>query len=181
MQFILCFCPFLYFLIDFFQSIKQSFHITLIHINIRTRNIISAGVLIIRGRNHFTRGRGSQKTLNFFRKKNLTVPKIVAQCRKYPITYLNTYITYLNYSTRLSAPCLNTCLAYPNTLSRLHILPTRQPIRIKHYVTRVVSQSESSAAYQNRVPELSLPHRRTLRAWRSLLGSGLELACYSLS
>ena len=54
----------------------------------------------------------------FFR-KNLTVSKIVAQCRKHPIPYLNTCFTYLNTSTRLSAPYLNTCINYPNTLSQL--------------------------------------------------------------
>ena len=66
------------------------------------------------------------------------------------IAYLNTCLTYLNTLTRLSAP-------YPNTLNRHdsyrqpiriehpRTLGTRQPIRIKYYVTRVVSQSESSS------------------------------------
>ena len=100
-----------------FQTITQFFYIALSPINIRTRNKISAGVLIIRGRNNYTRGRASQNFLNFFEK--ISVPKIVAQCRKHPIPYLNTCITYLNTSTRLSAPYLNTCIAYRNTLSRL--------------------------------------------------------------
>ena len=97
--------------------------------------------------------------------------------------YLNTCITYLNTLSQLSAPYLNTCITYPNTLSRLsapcitylytlsrlHTLihcrlgnqskssntshprlsaanqkqvlrnPSRQPIRIKHYVTQELS------------------------------------------
>ena len=78
--------------------------------------------------------------------------------------YLNTRIFYLNTLSRLSAPCIT----YPYTLSRLHNLihcrlgnqsessitshprlsaanqnrvlrhPSRQPIRIEYYVTRVV-------------------------------------------
>ena len=41
---------------ELFQTITQSFYIALSHINIRTRNKISAGVLIIRGRNKYTGG-----------------------------------------------------------------------------------------------------------------------------
>ena len=101
-----------------FNTITQSFYIVLSHISIRTRNKISAGILFIRRRNNYTRGR-AWVAQNFFFRKNLTVPKIVAQCQKHPIPYLNTCITYLNTSTRLSAPYLNTCIAYLNTLSRL--------------------------------------------------------------
>ena len=51
------------------------------HINIRTRNKISAGVLIIRRRNNYTRVRAAvPKKRNF--QKSLTVPKIVAQRQK---------------------------------------------------------------------------------------------------
>ena len=60
--------------------------------------------------------------------------------------YLNTCITYPNTLGRLSAPYLNTCITYLNILSRFSGRPTRQPIRIEHYVTR-----ELSAADQNRV------------------------------
>ena len=56
--------------IKLFQTITQSFYIALSHINIRTRNKISAGVIIIRA------GGPAKNFLKFFR-KNLTVPKIV--------------------------------------------------------------------------------------------------------
>ena len=106
-----------------FQTITQSFYIVLSHISIRTRNNISAGVLIIRGRNNHTRGRWAHKKFSIFIEKNLTLPKIVAQCRKmwqkHLNSYLNTCITYLNTLTWLSAPYLNTCITYLNTLSRL--------------------------------------------------------------
>ena len=49
--------------------------------NIHTRNKISAGVVIIRSRNNYTRGGPGKNSKVFFR-KNLTVPKIVAHCRK---------------------------------------------------------------------------------------------------
>ena len=78
--------------------------------------------------------------------------------------YLNTCITYLNTLSRLSAPCLNT-------------LPTRQPIRIEHprtlgrieyYVTWVVSRSEWSITSPESSRRLEDPSR-------------LESAHYSLS
>ena len=67
-----------------FQTITQSFYIALSHINIRKRNKISAGVIIIRRRNNYPRGRAGlqEKNQKIFFRKNLTVPKIVAQCRK---------------------------------------------------------------------------------------------------
>ena len=108
------------------------------------------------------------------------MPKTVAQCRKHPIPYINTCITYLNTFTRLlapnlntciahlntltrlSAPYLNTCIAYLNTLTRLsapflNTLPTRlgcrQPIRIEH--------PRLSATNQNRV--LRNPSRQPIK------------------
>ena len=112
-------------------------------------------------------------------------------------TYLNTCNAYLNTLSRLSAPYLNTCTAYLNTLSRLsdpypntctayfytdttrqpirieqrRTLGSRQPIRIEFYVTRVVSQSESS---------ITSPESTRL-GLRTLLGSRLFSARYSLS
>ena len=54
----------------------------------------------------------------------------------------------------------------------------RQPIRIEYYVTRVVSQSESSITS----PESCItPPESSRLGWRSLLGSRLESARYSLS
>ena len=184
--------------------------------------------------------------------KNLTVLKIVAQCRQrvipylYPlkrsiayalpnaiayldtcipylntciaylntcipylntcIAYLNTCIPYLNTLTRLSAPYLITCIPFLSKLTRLSApylntlnrhdssrqpirieLPSlqpitienhRQPIRIGYYVTRVVSQWESSITS----PESSITSPESSRlGWRTLLRSRLESARYSLS
>ena len=50
---------------------------------------------------------------------------------------------YLNALTRLLTPCLNTLPSrLGNTLGKIE--HPQQPIRIEYYVTRVVSQSESS-------------------------------------
>ena len=83
---------------------------------------------------------------------------------------------------RLSAPYLNTCITYLNTLSRLvpdssrqqprlHIFPdsaTKTTLgKTEHYVNRVVSQSESSITS----PESSANQNRALRHPRAL-GSG---------
>ena len=105
-------------------------------------------------------------------RKSLRVPKIVAQCRKYPIPYLNTLnrtipyaytlpkaIAYLNtcipilihwLGFRLSAPYLNTCITYLNTLSRLSdpYLNTLPPILIHWVGFRL------SAPYLNTLPIL---------------------------
>ena len=88
----------------------QSFYIALSQNTIRTRNKISAGVLIIRAVIIVRAGGAAGKI--FFRKN---LPKNVAQCRKHPIPYLNTCITYLNTLT----PYLNTCINHLNTLTRL--------------------------------------------------------------
>ena len=112
----------------FCQTITQSFYIALSHIVIRTRNILSEGVLIIRElqaegsrrrtagsrRNNYTRGRACHEFLKLSK-----ISQCRKLCRKHPIPYLNTCITYLNTLTRLSAPYLNTCIAYLNTLTRL--------------------------------------------------------------
>ena len=116
-----------------FPNITKSFYIALSHINIRTRNKISAGVIIIRA------GGGHPRFFEIFSKK-------ISQCQKLshsakntlfhilihalPILihrlgfrlsapFLNTCIAYLNTLSRLSAPYLNTCIAFVNTLSRL--------------------------------------------------------------
>ena len=103
------------------------------------------------------------------------------------IAYLNTCIPYLS-----------TCITYLNTLNRLLVLGSiydtlkrhdssqqpiriehprtlgsRQPIRINYYVTRFVSQSESSITSPKR-PESSRLRRKTLlgsRLFSALLGS----------
>ena len=78
-----------------------------------TRNKISAGVSIIRGRNKYTQGRWAPK--KFFQK---ICRKLSHSAEKDPIPYLNTCITYLNTLT----PYLNTCINHLNTLTRLSAL-----------------------------------------------------------
>ena len=117
-----------------FKTLTHSFYKASSHINIRTRNKIYAGVLIIRRGNNCTRGRGQPKVFEFFSSQ---CPKM---CQKHPIPYFNTCITYLITLTRLhilihsipilkhsvgfrlSAPYLKTCITYLNTLTRLSAL-----------------------------------------------------------
>ena len=69
---------------EHFKTLTQSFYIALSHISVRTRNKICAGVLIIRSRNNYTRGRACKKNQfkKIFSKKShsaencRTVPKI---------------------------------------------------------------------------------------------------------
>ena len=122
-----------------FQIITQSFYIVLSHINIRTRNKISAGVLIIRRRINYRRGRGCQKNFDFFSKKSHSAEN----CRTVP---------------KMSIPYLYTL---PNTLGSCPKPKNcRQPIRIEYYVIRVKHPSTSSAN-QNRV--LRNPSRQPIR------------------
>ena len=97
--------PFQYFLINFFQSITQSFHKTLSRINIRTRNKISAGVLIIRGRINYTRGRASQKLLNFYSKKSHSAEncRTVAKMNHSPSLYIAEHTRFVPKTKKLSA------------------------------------------------------------------------------
>ena len=82
--------------------------------SIRTLNILSASVITIRRRNKNTRGQGCRKLSNLFRKA-LTVPKIVAQCRKRTIPYLYTLRRTIAYALPNAIACLNTSIPYPNT------------------------------------------------------------------
>ena len=116
---------------------------------------LSAAVIFVRRRNICTRGWASQQFLNFFR-KNLTVPKIVAQCRKHPIPYLNT---------------LNRTIPYLNTLSQLSAQPTRlessanqnqapeSSVNQNRETSALGSQSESSITS----PESSANQNRAFR------------------
>ena len=102
---------------------------------------------------------GPKKSKKNFRKK-LTVPKTVAQCRKYLMPYLNTLCQTIPYLITLSRtlpylsslsrtiPYLNTLkqnIPYLSTLpsaaNQIRVLhhPNRQPIRIEYYVTRELS------------------------------------------
>ena len=126
---------------------------------------LTAGVLISPRRNNYTRGGPGKKSKKFSR-KSLTVPKNVAQCRKQVISYLYTLKRTIAYALPNAIAYLNTCIPCPKTsITYLNILTrlsglgsiswtdttrlgstvdSRQPIRIAYYVTRVVSQSESS-------------------------------------
>ena len=137
----------LYVLINFFWIYPQPLYIALSQVSARVVKYplackSSAGVLIIHAD-------GPAKNFETFR-KNLTVPKTVAQCRKNPNPYLNTLnrtepyfitlsrtIPYLNSPNR-TIPYLNTL---PSAANQLRVLrhPSRQPIRIDYYVTREFS------------------------------------------
>ena len=68
------FLSFLYILIIFSQLL-QNFYIAFSQFNIRTRNKISAGALVIRGRNILSARTGLPKFFEIFRKK-------ISHCRK---------------------------------------------------------------------------------------------------
>ena len=84
-------------------------------------------------------------------RKNLTVPKIVAQCRKYPIPYfyaLSRTIPYF-YTLNRSIPYLNTLsrtIPHLNTLSRTipYLNTLRKNPNLAQNQIFVGSQSESS-------------------------------------
>ena len=90
-----------------FKTFTQSLYIASSHINIRTRNKISAGVLIIRSRNNYTRGRACHEFLNFFSKKSHSAES----CRTVP---------KMRHSISLYIETTTEC--YLITLTRLHIL-----------------------------------------------------------
>ena len=78
--------------------------------------------------------------------------------------YLNTCFAYLNTLSRISAPYHNTCIAYLNTLSRLHILI--------HWtdMTRLGNTRDSQSETSITSPE---------RFWlgvKTVLGCGLAIA-----
>ena len=104
------------------------------------------------------------------------MPKIVAHCRKLSHIAENTLFHILIHALpilihwlgcRLSAPYPNTCITYLNTLSRLSAPnladSSRQPIRVEYYVTRVVSQSESSITSPESSRRLEDPSRLSAR------------------
>ena len=103
---------------QFFPTITKSFYIALSHINIRTRNEIAAVLLIIRACG------GHPRIFEIFSEK-------ISQCQKLSHSAKNTLFHILIHALpilihrlgfRLSAPYLNTCIAYVNILTRLHIL-----------------------------------------------------------
>ena len=173
--------------------------------------LVSAGVIISLRRNNYPRRAPGNRSKKFSRRsltvpkivaqsRKRVIPSIYTLKRTLlPILIhaLPLLIHWLGF--RLSAPYLNSLLTHLGSQENPRTLGARQPIRIDYYVTRVVNQSESSteknpsnsSANQNRVlrhpsrqpraPELSLRHPRALGAWRSLLGSRLDSARYSLS
>ena len=134
-QFLSCFCPVLYILINILKTLTQSFYIALSHINIRTRNKISAGVPNIRARINYPRGRGCRKKfLNFFEKiwqklshsAENTLFHILIHALHTSIHWLHILIHALTIlihwlGFRVSTPYLNTCYLWLG--SRLHALP----------------------------------------------------------
>ena len=134
------------------------------------------------------------------------MPKVVAQCRKNPVQYLNTLrhysiSLYINQKHYLNTwpPYLNTLTnytlsqniaeLYPILLHRAEIYPIlthyrRKPIKLEYFFTRVVSQLESST--KNPINFISQPGSSITSpessrfGWRSLLGSQLSARVGSL-
>ena len=85
--------------------------------------------------------------------------------------YLNTCIAYLNTSSWLSAPNLNTCIAFLNTLSRFSA-------PYLNSLNRLGSQSESSITSPESSESSITSNPRALGAWRSFLGSSRLAIAY---
>ena len=121
---------------------------------------LSAGVIISpRFNNYPCEGPGPK-----FKKileKSLTVPKMSHSAQSLPL-YIAEHTQLVPKTEKLTQPI---------RIEHEKTFQLRQPIRIEYYVTLVVSQSESS---------ITSPQSSRLR-WRSLLGSRLESARYSLS
>ena len=107
--------------------------------------------------------------------------------------YLYTCIAYLNKLSRLSRPYLNTWIAHLNTLSRLsapytNTLTTRQPIRIEHPRLSATNQnqvlrhpSRQSIRIEHYVTRVVITSPESSQlGWKNLFGSRIESACYSL-
>ena len=126
-----------------FKTLIQSFYIALSHISICPRNKISAGVKFICRRNNYPRGRACKKKIS----SNFFFLVVVSQYRKLSHSTENESFHILIHRDepmhcrmllsiskqaspilihwlgfRLSAPYLNTCIAYLNTLIRLSAL-----------------------------------------------------------
>ena len=111
---------------------------------------------------------------NFFR-KSLTVPKMSHSTHSLSL-YNAEHTQLVPRTEEMSAANQNRApktliLPQPIRIEHGRTLQLRQPIRIECYVTRVVSQTESSIT--------SLESSRL--GWRSFLGSRLQSARYSLS
>ena len=129
----------------------------------------------MRGRKLYARVVGTQKFLNFFGK--------ISQCRKLSHRAENQPIPYLYTLPNTLGSCPK-LITFGNqsessiTSSESNTRQLRQPIRIEYYITRVVSQSESSITS----PESNITSPESSRlGWETLLGSRLESARYSLS
>ena len=116
---------------------------------------VSAGLIIIRSRNIYPRGRACQEVFLKILKKSHSAEN----CRTVPKMSHSLSLYIAEHTRLLPRNC-------------------RHRIRIKYHVTRVVSQSESS----NTSPESSITSlERSRLEWRSLLGSRLESARYRVS
>ena len=107
------------------------------------------------------------------RKKNLKVPKTVAQCRKYPILYLytlsrtipylytlNRTIPYLNTLSR-TIPSLNTLRKNPNLTQNQILVGSQSESSTKN----LVSQSESSITAPKKPRTISARVEDPSRGW----------------
>ena len=160
-------CAFVYFLINFLK-VTQSFYIALSQINIRTRNKISAGVLIIREPRRkgavgvrqaaavLSIRAGTLEKIQFFFEK-------ISQCRKLSHSSENCR-TLPKMSHSLSSYIVEHTRLVPKTKAanqnRLLHHPSRQPREPFNYV----SQSESSITS----PKSSANQNRALRHSRAL-------------
>ena len=133
-----------------FKTLTQSFYIALSQNNIRRRNKITAGVLIIRAVIIIRAGGGHPK--NFFEKSAencRTVPKktlfrILIHASPILIHWVGSRLHIFPDSSR-QHPRLHILIhCRLGNQSESNTLGSRQPIRIEYYVTRDVSQSESS-------------------------------------
>ena len=138
---------------------------------------ITAGVIIGPRRNNYPRGRACKKksVQNFFFRKSLTVPKMSYSTHSLSL-YIAEHTQLVSKTEELSASNQNRAgktiiLHQPIRIEHEKILQLRQPIRIEYYVTRLVSQSESS---------ITSPESSWL-GWKNPLGSRLLSARYNLS
>ena len=157
-------CLFIFMLFNqLFQTNTQSFNIALSHINIRTRNQISADVLIIRRRNKYPREGPGENSKKF--------PEKISQCQKNcrTVPKMNHSLSLYNAEhTRLVPRTENFSAANQNRVLR-H--PTQTS-------SNFASQSESSITS----PESSITSpERSQPVLKNLLGSRLESARVSLS
>ena len=116
-----------------------------------------------------------EKSAKKFSRKSLTVPKM-SHSAHYLSLYIAEHTQLVPKTKKMSAanqnrPRKTLILRQPIRIEHETPLQLRQPIKIEYYVTRVVSQSESSIT--------SLESSQL--GWKTPLGSRLLSARYNLS